>query len=311
VSALLRIDQDGLPDGEAGKSRTDGLATGGLVTLTDTSVGGSTDFKLLWTPPGDTTAVPSLAATGDPKVWTFSPTASKYGSYLVELVRNAGLQSETRERRIIAMRTPGRGLIIPALSERGRIGASLDEPGGEELVDNNAEDFADPALNALPFAAWWRAMHELIVAVDHADTLIANTIRSFVGEVTMLGAAWPDGFNGGRCVVSSVACSLGINGDGGEVTLYTSLGGTLMVYPLGYTGVTVPENSTARFAAEDPGDLTLKTQILLGIVGGEPAIGFLGADVVTRRSITGTTTQEQVDSLVAALVALGLCSDDR
>jgi hypothetical protein len=157
-------------------------------------------------------------------------------------------------------------------------------------------------------------MHELIVAVDHADTLIANTIRSFGGEVTILGAAWPDGVNGGRCVVSPGACSLGTNGEtieGRIATVYAALGGVVQVHSLGYTGVTVPENSTAQFSAEDPGDLTVKTQILLGLVGGQPAIGFLGANVTTRPSITGATTQDQVDSLVAALVALGLASDDR
>jgi hypothetical protein len=138
MSLLLRIDQDGLPDGEPGKSRTDGLSDGSLVTLTDTGAGGSTEFALLWTPPGDTTALPSLAATGDPKVWTFSPTAGKYGSYLIRLVRNAGLPNETTERRTLGVRTPGRRLLVPALNERGDKSASLAEPGTGELVDNNA-----------------------------------------------------------------------------------------------------------------------------------------------------------------------------
>lgn len=40
-------------------------------------------------------------------------------------------------------------------------------------------------------------------------------------------------------------------------------------------------------------------------------IGFLGAPAVARQSITGATTQLQVDSLVAALVALGFATDDR
>lgn len=44
---------------------------------------------------------------------------------------------------------------------------------------------------------------------------------------------------------------------------------------------------------------------------GAMAAGFLGAAPVVRQSITGATTQDQVDSLVAALVAFGLVSDDR
>lgn len=196
MTALIRIDQSGLPDGEAGKSRTDGVADGSLVTLTDTSPSGSTDFKMLWTPPGDATAVPSLAATGDPKVWTFSPEALKYGSYLVELVRNAGLLSETRERRVLVVRTPNLGLIIPALNERGYSKASLDDPSGAELGDNNATDFDDPDLNELPYASWWRAMHELITRVDASASAaggVAVTAYSFDGVTRQthasLGAA--------------------------------------------------------------------------------------------------------------------------
>ena len=45
--------------------------------------------------------------------------------------------------------------------------------------------------------------------------------------------------------------------------------------------------------------------------GGAPTIGFLGAGRVTRQSITGVTTQEQIDSIVSALVELGLVADDR
>lgn len=45
--------------------------------------------------------------------------------------------------------------------------------------------------------------------------------------------------------------------------------------------------------------------------GDEATAGFLGAAPVPKQSITGATTQTQVDSLVAALVAFGLVSDDR
>lgn len=45
--------------------------------------------------------------------------------------------------------------------------------------------------------------------------------------------------------------------------------------------------------------------------GDVPTVGFLGAAPVPKQSITGATTQDQVDSLVAALVALGFVSDDR
>jgi hypothetical protein len=182
MSALLQIDQDGLAPGTPGVSRTDGLDTGAMVWLTDTGVGGTTLFRLLWTPPGDTTAVETLAATTeDPKVWTFTPTASKYGSYRIELVRNAGLSTEVRERRVLAVRTPVLGLVIPALNERGDSRASLSVADAVQIeaAENNAVDYTDEDLNALPYAAWWRAIHELILTVDSGTS---GGVQSITGS---------------------------------------------------------------------------------------------------------------------------------
>lgn len=187
MSAVLRIDQAGLPAGTAGKGRTDGLSDGSEVTLTDTSSTGTTRFRLLWVPPGDTTAVATLAATGDPRVWTFTPTADRYGTYLVELIRNEGLSSEQRETRSFAVRTPVARLIIPGLNERGLSSATLENSGADviEKTSQNADDFvSDPALNTVPYAAWWRAVHEAIMAVE---TLTATGSGPAMG--TLLSAA--------------------------------------------------------------------------------------------------------------------------
>lgn len=168
MSTAILIEQAGLvADGVPGRARTDGKGDGSLVTLTNGGDGATTLFRLLWTPPGDTTATSSLAETPeDPKVWTFSPTAGVFGSYLIELVQNAGLLTEKRERRVFAVRSPYRRLVVPALNERGDVNASLVTPGTAETVDNNAFDELDPALADLPFAGWWRALHSLIKAVD-------------------------------------------------------------------------------------------------------------------------------------------------
>lgn len=56
---------------------------------------------------------------------------------------------------------------------------------------------------------------------------------------------------------------------------------------------------------------TPQNNVQFGSSGDDPTAGFLGAAPVTRQSITGATTQDQVDSLVAALVAFGFVSDDR
>ena len=168
MASDIRIDQVGLPAGVAGRSRTDGLSTGAVVTLTN-AAGGATTFRLLWVPLGDTTAVASLAPTGPGSAtWTFAPTASRFGTYLIELVRNEGASNETRERRVLRIRTATRGLIIPALNELGDPRASLLNAGAAvvQASDDNATDYSDPALNALDYAGWWRALHELIMAAD-------------------------------------------------------------------------------------------------------------------------------------------------
>jgi hypothetical protein len=162
----MRIDQAGLAPGIPGVARTDGKADGSLVTLTNTGEGATTLFRLLWTPPGDVDSLDSLSATEDPKVWTFSPTAERYGTYEVELVENAGLTSEKTERRAFVVRTPYLGLVIPACNERGDKSGSLVNPGDASIVDNNAEDDPDADLAALNWAGWWRQQHALITAVD-------------------------------------------------------------------------------------------------------------------------------------------------
>src|SRR5690606_29124126 len=164
MASRIKIDQAGLPAGVAGVSRTDGLATGALVTLTNVGAEGVTQFRLLWGPPNDTTAESSLAATGDPDVWTFSPTAACYGSYLIALFEN-GVELE---RRVFGVRTPNRKLLIPALNEQASRQASWtnDGPDQQELSQNNATDFTDPYLNGLNYAGWWRSQQELYLALE-------------------------------------------------------------------------------------------------------------------------------------------------
>jgi hypothetical protein len=188
MASQLRIDQEGLTDGVAGTSRTDGLATGALITLINTGSGSTTAFRLLWTPPGDTTAAASLVPSEDPKIWTFEPTPAKYGTYLIELIEDEGLVTELIERRAFVVRTPGLGLVIPALNERGDPKASLVISGNEQIeaADNNAVDYSDADLGALPYAAWWRSIHELILTVD----------TSGAGEAGPTGPTGPQGEQG-------------------------------------------------------------------------------------------------------------------
>ena len=168
MPAVMTINQAGLPAGVADKARTDGLATGALVTLT--SVGGGTThtFRLLWVPLGDTTAVSTLVQTG-PTTWTFSPTALRYGSYRIELVVDEGLPTESRSIRIFGIRLPTSSLLIPAMNQRGDPRASLENDGA--AVVSASEDNENKTTPGTPFASgnygsWYPDLEELFNYVE-------------------------------------------------------------------------------------------------------------------------------------------------
>ncbi len=193
MPALMKIDQAGLSAGVAGKARTDGLATGALVTLTNTGTG-STRFQLLWVPPGDTTAVSSLAPTApNSKVWTFTPTVNKPGTYRIELIQNEGLTSEVRERRVLRVRTPNRNLTIPALNELGDPAASLVNAGSGPIdaAEDNSNDYPTASLNGIRYAAWWRTLHELVSALDG----LALGSNSIANQSAVAGSSVSDALN--------------------------------------------------------------------------------------------------------------------
>jgi hypothetical protein len=208
MSARIKIDQVGLPAGVAGVSRTDGLATGALVTLTNTDPLGVTTFRLLWGPEDDATAEASLAATVDPDVWTFSPDSLCYGSYRIELLED-GIPVE---RRIFGIRTPTNSLLIPALNELASRHASWANAGADqsELSENNATDFDDADLNALPYAGWWRSLIELYHLIESGTATIADHA---IGYVKLPLAAAAPSFIGAL-----------VNGNFGEITQATLAG---------------------------------------------------------------------------------------
>lgn len=178
MTARIKIDQLGLPAGVAGRARTDGLATGALVTLEDVSGTGSSSFHLLWGPPEDTTAEASLAVTGNPNIWTFSPTAAAYGSYEIEL-RDDGIPVE---RRIFGIRTPANQLLIPALNERASRHAGWHNDGADQidLCEQNANDFPLAVLNSFRYAGWWRSLYELYRIVEFGIGSIANNALALI-----------------------------------------------------------------------------------------------------------------------------------
>lgn len=168
MTASMRIDQAGLGAGVAGLSRTDGLATGAKVTLTSLGTGSKHRFQLLWVPPEDTNAVASLVATANPKVWEFIPLTGSRGEYLIELIEDEGLPTETSQRRVLGVRLAVSQLLIPAFNSRADQQASLVNAGAAAVAasDNNAVDFPSSPLNGVAWAGWWRAHRELFLKVE-------------------------------------------------------------------------------------------------------------------------------------------------
>jgi hypothetical protein len=135
---------------------------------------------------------------------------------------------------------------------------------------------------------------------------------SYVGQPSYWdGAAWAPLVIGDPLFLTQLRCpadeslNLGAFGSGGSVNVGA---GDFSTYKVGFAAgpngfiVGVLESGIAlqvQASGYDTGG------------GGVPCIGMFGATPVPRQSITGATTQDQVDSLVAALVAFGLVSDDR
>lgn len=185
MASQLKIDQSGLSAGLAGVSRTDGKDDGSLVTLTNTGSGATTRFRILDAPLGDVDAVATLAPTGDSKIWTFTPTTGKHGTFLIELVEDLGQPTEKTERRIFGVRLPSSGLLIPALNEHASPSASLANAGPAQIEasDNNALDYSThPDLNDRRYSGWWRSIYELFT---QADAALAGT---FTGLADTPGA---------------------------------------------------------------------------------------------------------------------------
>lgn len=73
-----------------------------------------------------------------------------------------------------------------------------------------------------------------------------------------------------------------------------------------------PEDSAIRLEAVSPGAGFTRTIFEIVCAAGiELQVGFFGAPPAPQQSITGASTQEQVDSIVSALVAFGLVVDNR
>jgi len=164
MPAILQIDQAGLPAGTPGFSRSDGLSTGALVTVSSLGSGLTVKVRLLAVPLGDVTALASLAPSG-PTTWTFLPTALAFGTYRVELIVDEGLPTESRSVHTFAVRTPVAGLRIPAYNEKADPNATDIDFGGARVAASETNEPTVEFPLGEPFG-WWRSLAEMAVAVE-------------------------------------------------------------------------------------------------------------------------------------------------
>lgn len=124
---------------------------------------------LLAVPDGDVSALSSLVQVS-PTSWEFTPSASVYGTYRVELIVDENLPTEARTVHTFAIRTPAASLRIPAYNERSDPNASAIDYGGARVA---ASETNEPTLIyplGEPFG-WWRS---LVETMQQVETLAAG-----------------------------------------------------------------------------------------------------------------------------------------
>lgn len=164
MAAQFKFDQAGLGAGAAGFSRTDGLITGALVTITRTAGGDPASCYLRYVPPEDDVAVGSLAhPTAD--TWTFTPKAGVWGKYLIELVTDEGTAQESRLRLTFGIRSPVAGLLRLAANETADRSAHLQNITADLIARSNSNEPHGPYGGGDPFG-WLRDIDELIAYVE-------------------------------------------------------------------------------------------------------------------------------------------------
>ncbi len=295
--AKFTIDQATLPAGTEDRSRTDGLDDGSLVTL---SRSGTQDvrFRLLWVPPGDTTAVATLAEQS-PGIWTFTPTNLVYGTYRIEMIQNEGKSNEERSIRWLVVRTPA-GLCIPPLNGRASDRASLVNADAVQvsLSEDNSQDWGG-ALDALDYSGWWRAMHQWIIAAGGGGSSLQSSYA--VGNTITTSAANGD-FEvlGTESATISVDTFLTLNGATG-IGLTSSTGNINIASTVGFATLEADNDVTVRSNSNDlflEGQQDLTAQSILGNTTILSNAGFLTMNGNTGIGMTSATGNINLTSSV-------------
>ena len=187
MSAIMRIDQTGLPAGINGRSRTDGLLTTATVTLTSTGAGSTHIFQFQWVPETDTTAAGTLAPISATE-YTFTPTVGAYGTYRIELIVDQGLGTESRQIRTFVRRSPINSLVVPSPNEAADPTASLIKNTTFEINANQSNE-AYGAWTTGSSWGWYRYWKELVDRLEGSAGFGAYTGTSVSGVAVYDGVA--------------------------------------------------------------------------------------------------------------------------
>lgn len=167
MTANLTLNQVGLPAGTTNEARDDGLDTGAVMSWTASGFVSTFRMELLWTaqhPSPDTTAEASFALSG-PATYSATPTAARYGTYLVRLITDEGTADEDEITLGFAVLSSPTALRIPAPQERGDPNASLvlATPAQKRLSWFNKPELTGPFSGAGgSWAPWWRPHADMI-----------------------------------------------------------------------------------------------------------------------------------------------------
>lgn len=181
MTASITFDQVGRPAGSAGRARSDGLANGARVTITNNS-GQPCRCEFWWKPPDDTTAALVQAS---PSTWYFDPQPGRYGEYAVRLVESEGNPDETEDIKAFGIRLPVSQLLIPALNSRGDFNVNLASDPSEKVtaaaISFQNEPLPDAA--AIDYANWWQSQRELYLKVEELAAAVGGATGLFFWDV--------------------------------------------------------------------------------------------------------------------------------
>lgn len=171
MTAAIRFDQVGIPASTGPGARTDGIPSGGRVTVRNDS-GLPCRVELAWYDPSDSGIAATLAQDA-PDQWRFDPTAAISGSIKVRMIEAEGTAGETVDEKIFGIRLTASSLLIPALNERGDPEVDFTDTTDRKAIAAAASD-NNEAFLGLKWLAWWPALRALFLKVEELVATISG-----------------------------------------------------------------------------------------------------------------------------------------